>query len=112
MPNGRMTKEARADRRSRRRAYLEVELIGSVPASIPNPLSECNSDLAQYSTTPTLHHSAWPDSRTKRLVSHQSAPSRNRVPGLVSAFVERDRSSSSTATRLRVEGRRGTGATG
>jgi hypothetical protein len=45
--------------------------------SIPNPLRGCNSDLAQYSNTPTLHHSAWPDSRTrtttrtrtKRLVS-------------------------------------------
>jgi hypothetical protein len=58
MPNGKMTKEARADRRSRRKSYLEVELIGSVPFSIPNPLRECNSDLAQYSTTPTLHHSA------------------------------------------------------
>jgi adenosylcobinamide-phosphate synthase len=43
------------------------------PFSIPNPADAgCNSDLAQYSITPTLHHSARPDSRTrtrtKRLV--------------------------------------------
>src|SRR5260221_10690906 len=36
------------------------------PFSIPNPADAgCNSDLAQYSITPTLHHSAWPDSRTR-----------------------------------------------
>jgi len=42
------------------------------PFSTPNPLRGCNSDLAQYSNTPALHHSARPDSRTrtrtKRLV--------------------------------------------
>src|SRR6266436_4479595 len=48
------------------------------PLSIPSPAhAGCNSDLAQYSSTParnasrsdaggpTLHHSAWPDSRTR-----------------------------------------------
>jgi len=30
-----------------------------------NPLRGCDSDLAQYSNTPALHHSAWPDSRTR-----------------------------------------------
>ena len=34
------------------------------PFSISNPLRGCNSDLAQCSNTPVLHHSAWPDSRT------------------------------------------------
>src|ERR1700736_4030660 len=55
--------------------------------------------------TELTHRSARPDSRTRRtkhLVS-QEALSRNRVPELVSAFAERDRSSSSRATRLRVE---------
>jgi len=33
--------------------------------SIFNPLRGCNSNLAQYSKTPALHHSAWPDSRTR-----------------------------------------------
>jgi hypothetical protein len=43
----------------------------SAPSGNPNPADAgCNSDLAQYSHTPILHHSAWPDSRTrtKRLV--------------------------------------------
>src|SRR5258707_15415044 len=31
----------------------------------PYPLRGCNSDLAQYSITPSLHHSARPDSRTR-----------------------------------------------
>src|SRR5258708_20383667 len=35
------------------------------PFSIPNPADAgCNSDLAEYSNTPTLHHSAPPASRT------------------------------------------------
>jgi hypothetical protein len=35
------------------------------PESTPNPADAgCNSKLAQYSNTPILHHSAWPDSRT------------------------------------------------
>jgi len=34
--------------------------------STPNPADAgCNSQLAQYSNTPILHHSAWPDSRTR-----------------------------------------------
>jgi len=36
------------------------------PFSNPNPADAgCNSDLVQYSNTPILHHSAWPDSRTR-----------------------------------------------
>src|SRR5260370_33960606 len=36
------------------------------PFSTSNPADACcNSDLAQYSHTPILHHSAWPDSRTR-----------------------------------------------
>jgi hypothetical protein len=36
------------------------------PESTPNPADAgCNSKLAQYSNTPILHHSAWPDSRTR-----------------------------------------------
>jgi len=46
------------------------------PFSTPKPVRGSNSDLAQYSNTPALHHSARPDSRrrtttrtrTKRLV--------------------------------------------
>jgi hypothetical protein len=44
-------------------------------ADTSNPLGGCDSDLAHYSHTPILQHSAWPDSRTttrtrtKRLVS-------------------------------------------
>ena len=34
------------------------------PPSIPNPLRGCNSNLAHYSNTTILHHSAGPDSRT------------------------------------------------
>jgi hypothetical protein len=50
-----------------------------LPFSIPNPQRRCDSDLAQYSHTPILHHSAWPDSRTrtttstKRLVRAETA---------------------------------------
>ena len=52
----------------------DLKLTSNVPFTIPNPLGGCNSDKAQYSKTPALHHSAWPDSRTttrtrtKRLV--------------------------------------------
>src|SRR5260370_10808666 len=35
------------------------------PEGISNPLRGCNSDVTQYSNTPTLHHSARPDSRTR-----------------------------------------------
>jgi methylglyoxal synthase len=45
-------------------------LVGATPKSVShagifNPLRGCNSDLAQYSNTPALHHSARPDSRTR-----------------------------------------------
>src|SRR5258708_11267193 len=57
------------------------------PLSIPNPAhAGCNSDLAQYSSTParnasrsdaggpTLHHSAWPDSRTRTTTRTRTKP--------------------------------------
>src|SRR5258708_34963473 len=48
------------------------------PSSIPNPLRGCNSDLAQYSNTPILHHSARPTirttTRTRTKRHHQSPP--------------------------------------
>jgi len=43
-------------------------LVGR-PFSTPNPLRGSNSDLAQYSNTPALHHSARPDSRTRTTTS-------------------------------------------
>jgi hypothetical protein len=42
---------------------IHQEQIFFRPFSIPNPLRGCNSDSAQYSNTPLLHHSAWPDSK-------------------------------------------------
>jgi len=69
----------RAQNRPRKRGTLHKKNVGEVGStrtilmrlvSIFNPLRGCNSNLAQYSNTPALHHSAWPDSRTrtKRLV--------------------------------------------
>jgi hypothetical protein len=49
------------------------------PFSTSNPIRECNSALAQYSHAPILHHSAWPDSRTRtatRLSSPKSCPTK------------------------------------
>src|SRR5260221_12902010 len=66
-----------------------MSLIGHIRAiSIPNPLRGCNSDLARYSNTPTFHHSARPDSRTrtttrtrtKRLVSLPCLATKNCEP--------------------------------
>jgi hypothetical protein len=39
----------------------------------PTRYAGCNSDFAQYSPTPILHHSAWQDSRTstKRRMRHE-----------------------------------------
>ena len=49
-------------------AHLSMQALGTTlyrPFSTSNPAAAgCNSDLAQYSHTPILHHSAWPDSRT------------------------------------------------
>ena len=48
------------------------------PHSPPNPaVVGCNSDLAQYSNTPALHHSARPDSRTRT-----ACPTKLVVPSL------------------------------
>jgi hypothetical protein len=68
------------------------------PSSIPNPaVAGCNSNLAQYSNTPTLHHSAWPDSRTrtttrtKRLVSTSNPATRSTIQRRNMAWAERQR---------------------
>jgi hypothetical protein len=45
---------------------LKPQAESFCPFGIPNlAVARCNSDLAQYSNTPALHHSAWPDSRTR-----------------------------------------------
>jgi hypothetical protein len=44
------------------------------PFSTSNPLRGCNSDFAQYSHTPILHHSAWPDSRTRTTTRTRTKP--------------------------------------
>src|SRR5258708_1472859 len=48
------------------------------PSSSPTPLLGCNTDLAQYSNTPILHHSARPTirttTRTRTKRHHQSPP--------------------------------------
>jgi hypothetical protein len=45
-----------------------------------NPLRGCNSDLAQYSHPPTLHHSAWPDSRTTTRTRTRTRTKRAHTP--------------------------------
>ena len=48
---------------------LQAKDTALPPFSISKPLRGCNSDLAQCSNTPVLHHSAWPDSRTRTTTS-------------------------------------------
>jgi len=49
------------------------------PESTSNPADAgCNSQLAQYSNTPILHHSAWPDSRTRTRTKRLTSDDRRR----------------------------------
>src|SRR5260221_4797488 len=55
------------------RLHIKDDDENESPHEHPYPLRGCNSDIAQYSHTPILHHSAWPTirttrTRTKRLV--------------------------------------------
>lgn len=50
---------ARAHPRARKAGCGGVDFCR--PFSVPNPPRGCNSDSAQYSITPLLHHSAWPE---------------------------------------------------
>src|SRR5260221_210139 len=64
------------------RLHIKDDDENESPHEHPYPLRGCNSDLAQYSNTPALHHSARPDSRTrtttrtrtKRLVTFHFSP--------------------------------------
>src|SRR5260221_14636091 len=47
------------------RLHIKDDDENESPHEHPYPLRGCNSDLAQYSNTPSLHHSARPDSRTR-----------------------------------------------
>jgi hypothetical protein len=50
-------------------ATIILSLRDAEPLQHPDPLRGCNSDLAQYSNTPTLHHSNTPSLR------HSNTPS-------------------------------------
>jgi hypothetical protein len=63
MANGKMTKEARSDRRSRQKSYLEVELIGS-PLQHPQPATRVQFGLGavlHYSNTSSLRVAGFED---------------------------------------------------
>jgi hypothetical protein len=64
----------RAPRRVPNRLWSFRHRPKRLPSSTSNPLRGCNSDLAQYSHTPTLHHSAWPDSRTRTRTKRPYTP--------------------------------------
>jgi hypothetical protein len=51
------------------------------PFSIPNPADAgCNSDLAQYSNTPTLHHSITPSLRAAGFEDEDDDEDENEAP--------------------------------
>src|SRR5260221_10054094 len=63
------------------RLHIKDDDENESPHEHPNQLRGCNSDLAQYSNTPSLHHSARPDSRT-RTTTRTACPTKLYLPRL------------------------------
>src|SRR5258707_4860569 len=71
------------------RLHIKDDDENESPHEHPYPLRGCNSDLAQYSNTPTLHHSARPGSGTRTTTSTRTKRLLRRASKQVSSLANR-----------------------